>query len=416
MASIEQKEPKPGFRHNNDLHTIHNDLLKAAELAEVRAAPELLWKNLSAYGDFYSGSAVTFKTTTKPKTERGLTVRYVELKVPHDPYSIALSQGVLKQQDHPIYDLYHEIRDKYPMLGYGVDVDVRDGLAKIWTFIQIPQPISEALNLPSLPKGIKDNLDYFNSNKLSDFSLFALDYLDKTVNIYFMMDKPDIYSPDDVAEMIGQLGFEVPSQEVLEHCTKAVTIYYTFSWTSNKIERLCFGMSAPNPDAVPTHLHPLVERYTKHAPMLADRRAFIYSMTFTKDGLYIKIENDYSGSMIELMEMGGAAPAMLDELKKRVDPEVVRSSEKQRELDWEPEIVVLYDNIIADVPEVFRPMVKILLMETAEKKCYTRAGECVNEPDLITALFEITPDAFKADSIANLKSLGVDVQKYLKSE
>lgn len=404
-----------GSRHNIGLNQLFDDLIKAAEIAEVPYDADVLRKNLDAYGDFYSRAAVTFKTTTKPKDKRGLTARYVELKVPHDPYSIAVTNGFITEENHPIYNLYHEIKSKYPILGYGVDVDVAYGLSKIWAFIQIPQPISEAFTMPSLPESIKNSLDYFSRNNLNDFSLFAIDYRDKTINVYFMMNEPGIYSTEEISDMISQAGFKVPTQEILEHCSKTATIYYTYSWTTTRIERLCFGMAAPDPSAVPTHLDPLVDVYTKHAPIIGEKRGFIYSMTFSHSGDYIKIENDYSGTMIDLMLQGAQAPAMLEELKMRVSEEVIRGAEKVTEKDWEPEILNIFEKIVADVPEVFRAMVKPLLLETAEKKCSERNGDSVNESDLITALFDITPEAFQADAIKNLEAIGVEYQKYIKS-
>ena len=83
-------------------------------------------------------------------------------------------------------------------------------------------------------------------------------------------------------------------------------------------------------------------------------------------------------------------------------------------MDWEPEVFELFNKLIATVPETFRAMVKPMLKETAEKKCLERNAAYVNEADLITALFDITPEPFKAESIANLQALGVDVERYIE--
>ena len=83
-------------------------------------------------------------------------------------------------------------------------------------------------------------------------------------------------------------------------------------------------------------------------------------------------------------------------------------------MDWEPEIKELYEKIVGQIPETFRPMVGPMLSEAAEKKCNERNGGSVTEPDLITGLFDITPEAFKAEAISNLQALNVDVQKYVE--
>ena len=83
-------------------------------------------------------------------------------------------------------------------------------------------------------------------------------------------------------------------------------------------------------------------------------------------------------------------------------------------MEWQSEVCVLYETIVAQVPDTFRAMVGPMLHETAEKKCIQRNASYVNEADLITALFDITPEPFKAESIENLLALGVDVQRYVE--
>jgi Fe-coproporphyrin III synthase len=83
-------------------------------------------------------------------------------------------------------------------------------------------------------------------------------------------------------------------------------------------------------------------------------------------------------------------------------------------MEWEKGIFELYSQIINQVPEEFRAIVKVLLHDTAEKKCLNRNAAYVNEADLITALLEITPEPFQAESIKNLTAMGIDVQRYLQ--
>ncbi|MCK4816544.1 hypothetical protein KA005_12315, partial [bacterium] len=399
-----RKGSKMSFRHKTDLVQMYDDIVKATEIAEVPYKKDVIWSVLNAYRDFFSGSSVTFTTSTKPKDKRVLSVRYVELQVPHDAYSIAIEKGLMTKLDHPIFNFYLEIQPRYPMLGYGVDMEVSYGLTKIWTFFQIPQPIEEAYAMSSLPDSIKSHANYFSKYGLIDFSLFALDFRQKTTNVYFMVDKPGKFPPEKIARMIGDLDFEVPRQEILGYCSEALTIYPTFSWSSDRMERLCFGMVAPNSSSVPTHLHPLIENYVEQAPILSEKRMFIYSITPSRSGDYIKIENDYTGSMIDQMTLGSQAPMMLEELKRRRSEDVQRVTETSKEMEWEPEVYELFEKIVAQVPEVFRAMVRPMLHETADKKCQERNANYVNEADIITALFDITPEPFKAESVENLKA------------
>ncbi|HOV26938.1 MAG TPA: radical SAM protein [Pseudobacteroides sp.] len=83
-------------------------------------------------------------------------------------------------------------------------------------------------------------------------------------------------------------------------------------------------------------------------------------------------------------------------------------------MEWELKIKDLFEKLVAEVPDGFRPAVKPLLFETAEKKCLGRNGSYVNEADLITALIDVTPGPFKSESIRICTSLGIDIKRYIE--
>jgi radical SAM protein with 4Fe4S-binding SPASM domain len=83
-------------------------------------------------------------------------------------------------------------------------------------------------------------------------------------------------------------------------------------------------------------------------------------------------------------------------------------------MDWDPEVGEIFKKLVAQVPDQFRPMVEPLLHDTAEKKCVERNAGVVNNDDLITALFDITPEPFKAQAIDNCKAIGIDPQRYIE--
>ncbi len=295
----------PGQREFLDRMTGH--IIEAADIAEVSYDKDLIRGILDAYRDFYCGSAVTFVTNTKPGRERGLSVRYVEFDRPHDPYSIARAEGFIVPRGDPIDGFLDEIRAQYPLLGYGVDLEVSRGLTKIWAFLQTPRPVEEAFALPSLPDSIRNHQDYFFRHQLQYMSLFALDYRHQSANIYFMIREPGNATTGKIEKMIGELGLRIPDRQLLDHCKYAVTIYPTFNWQSPHAERLCMGMAAGGAENVPTYLHPLLEKYTREVPIVSPDRMFIYSITPGRKDHYIKIENDYTGTMIKMMMEGTQA-------------------------------------------------------------------------------------------------------------
>ncbi|HOV26937.1 MAG TPA: aromatic prenyltransferase [Pseudobacteroides sp.] len=296
---------------NKDLVRMADDIIKSAEIAEVSYSREVIEKVLHIYEKNFSHSLVpvTFRTTTKKLEKRGLNIRYVDFWTPHDPHAIAISNGLIAKQGHPIDNLFEEIQANYPVMGYGIDFGVLTGFEKIWPFFapHIPQPVQKAYAMKSLPDSVKKNSDFFTKFNLDNFALFAIDYHNRSTNIYFMTSSIGKFSSEKIAAIIKELDFATPSQELIDYCTNAITFYCTYTWDSPKIERICFGVLAQDQSTIPTHLNPLIEKYSLNAPILSENRKFIYSITFARQGDYIKIENDYSGSMVDLMHMGSPA-------------------------------------------------------------------------------------------------------------
>ncbi|MBY8989625.1 MAG: radical SAM protein [Candidatus Lokiarchaeota archaeon] len=83
-------------------------------------------------------------------------------------------------------------------------------------------------------------------------------------------------------------------------------------------------------------------------------------------------------------------------------------------MEWNKEIEDLYTKITDLTPEGFRASVKPMLREAAEKTATLRNSGFVSKDDLLSALFEITPDAFQPTVVADLKTIGIDTDRYIK--
>lgn len=293
MASVDIRDKR--FRYETDLKQLYDDIVRTAHIAEVPCNEEITKKVLDTYHDFFAGSSVAFRTTTHEVEKRELHVRYIELGVPHDPYLMALSKGLLQKQHHPIYALLGEFQSRFPVLGYGVDFDVNYGLEKIWLFFpHTPRSVEEITSLPSVPNSIENYAEYFAAYDLSGINVFGLDYRHKSVNVYFPMRNHGGFPPQRVASMIRKVGFQVPTEEMLHYCSMADPVYYTFGWDSSDVKRACFAVVTSDHALVPTHLDPLIERFVAQVPFAGNGRTFIFNITFGPAGNYIKIENDYT--------------------------------------------------------------------------------------------------------------------------
>jgi hypothetical protein len=295
------------FRQRIDLDRLCADIASAADIAGAPYDSVVTREVLNAYRNFYSGAPVTFGTSTRDEEERRLSVRYMELQIPHDPYYTALAREFVSLADHPVYDLIPEIRSRFPMRGYGVNLDVSCGLTKIWPFIS-PQPLEYLFGLSCMPESIKALGHYFYNHRLDIVNMLALDFRAKTVDVFFSIENPGEFNRERIASMIEEPGFKAAGKKIREYCTRAITLYYTFRWDSPGIEKICFAMPAYDPDLVPTHLHPLLENYTDRVPILGDTRKFIFSIAFDRKGNYIEIENDYTGTMLDLFVNAAGGP------------------------------------------------------------------------------------------------------------
>lgn len=288
-----------------NLRELYNDIVKAAEGIEVSYNSEAVWKVLNAYDEFFAKSAVSFRTTTKSVEKRDLAVRYVEVNKTHDPFAIALEKGLLVPQGHPIEKIIPELQARYPRMAYGVDMAVSHGLEKIWPFLKAAIPLEEILTLSSLPPAIKYYVPHFEKYGFETVELIAVDFWNRSLNLYFHSGgNPKLYTPERLATLLGELGLSVPSQEELELDTKALCAYYTFTWESDRVERVCFVMAAPQ-EFVPVHLHPIMAQFAHNVPFRVEPHIFFFNPTYPASASnYIKIEADYRGLMGPALKQG----------------------------------------------------------------------------------------------------------------
>jgi hypothetical protein len=296
---------KADFKLKTDLDQLVRDIIKISDFTGVKSNEEAIRRGINTYAKFFAGAPLSIRTTTKPTEKRDVAVRYVEMFIPHkpDPYTTAINNGLLVSNGHPIHKMIVEAIDTFEIMGYGVDVDSKHGLSKIWPFV-VPGSIDPIFSMDSIPSSMIKYKDYFKKHGLTAFSLFAFDFLHNTTNIYFMLKQPSKSSYESCVSLVEDLGFKLASKEAMEGCREAVHLNYTFSWDSQKIERLCFGITCDDAKEVPTHFHPLIKEFIEKTPLQSESSKFIWGVTFTNNGLYYKIENDYNGAMVDFLHMG----------------------------------------------------------------------------------------------------------------
>ncbi|MBN1563450.1 MAG: hypothetical protein JXA10_06415 [Anaerolineae bacterium] len=287
---------------NVDIQELYRHIEIVAEMAEVPVDQEQVKRILNVYQAQFEQGAVSFRTTTKPVGKRELSVRYIDVENDHDPYAMALDNGLLTEEGHPIERLLADAREQYPMMCYGVDVGASHGIEKIWPLFDAALPVEDLFKLPSMPESVRAYTDHFAKFDLELFTLFAIDYHNKSMNVYFPIKYPGQYPPERCAEMISDLGFQVPDDEELAVNAHTGIIYYTFTWESPQCERFSFGVPhVPVPsEQFPMHWHPVFERLCNEMPVLAPERKASVQTAYLPDSSkdYRKIEIDYTGTMM----------------------------------------------------------------------------------------------------------------------
>ncbi|MFX0032607.1 MAG: radical SAM protein [Candidatus Hodarchaeota archaeon] len=83
-------------------------------------------------------------------------------------------------------------------------------------------------------------------------------------------------------------------------------------------------------------------------------------------------------------------------------------------MEWEVETQILFNRIVEQMPQGFRPSVEPLIVEAAKKRCLERNGGYISDNDVILGIFDIIPEAFKPVMVEDLTKLGIDVERYIE--
>ncbi|TDB97301.1 aromatic prenyltransferase [Actinomadura sp. 7K534] len=281
-----------------ELEALYSDIEKAAGLLDEPCSRDAVWPILTAYADALPPHAqMAYRVATN---SAGLDFRIASLAPDLHPYALALANGLTEKTDHPVGDLLSDIQDRFPLDYHGVDFGVVDGFKKTWTFFPLNnlQKVTELADLPSMPRSLSENLEFFTRNGLDGkTSLIGIDYPSRTLNIYFLGSPPEMREPDAVRSMMREHGLAEPSEQMLTLAQQATGYYTTLSWDSSKIERITFAVVVRDLDAFPAgvEVDPKIEKFAKDVPYTygpATRKG-IYGVTAAPRGEYYKLQSWY---------------------------------------------------------------------------------------------------------------------------
>lgn len=276
-----------------DLTQFQQDIMTAAQLAGTPYNEAAIARVLEVYRPGFETQPTEFRTTTKPQEKRNVNFRYLQFDLEENVLEMAYDSGLLAPDDSPAQRIIAEAYARQPILGTGVDGGADIGLEKLWVCMGVGS-LDRYLALPSIPPSVAETADFYaRYNMLDKVGTLGTDLYANSMNVYGLTD-PDYCTPDHCAGMIADLGFKVPSDEVLEACATTPTIALTYRWDKPGIQRICFYVAYPQPEMIPTDLHPMVLPYVNAVPTGGDARPMtIIGYTYGASGDYIKMETDY---------------------------------------------------------------------------------------------------------------------------
>lgn len=273
-----------------ELENLFSAIGESCGLLDIACSREKIEPFLSEYG-FALPAGVFFTTWTGPRAGE---FNYALLVPPAgpDPYERALSKGFAEKTDHPVGSLLSDFKERFGVTLYGAECGVADGFKEIQAFFNpeaLPKP-EQLAEIPSIPPSLAGNAGLLAKYGVGGMAgLAAINYHERTVSVYF----GELHlEKDSVLSLLRELEMPEPSEPELELMRKSFVVYPTFSWDSQKIERICFAVPSLDPLAFPARLDPEIEQFTKSAPYTYDgKRLLVYGFTFTPSDRYYQVQS-----------------------------------------------------------------------------------------------------------------------------
>lgn len=299
------------MEREDSVHDLYSVIEESARLLEVPCSREKVLPILSVYGDTLAQAMIAFRVATGARNAGELDCRFT---VPRDadPFALAVSNGFTARTAHPVGALLSDIGKHCPVDSYGIDFGVVGGFKKIWVVLPRTelQRVSELAGIPSMPRSLGENIDFFVRHSLGDTAgLLGIDYRNKTVNVYFGEQPAECFEPETIRSMIREIDQAEPSEQMLRLGQRAFGIYVTLNWDSPKLERICFAVATDDPMELPVRIDPTIERFVRHIQRSEGGGKFVYAVASSPDGEYYKLQAYYRWrpEVLDIMQLSDTA-------------------------------------------------------------------------------------------------------------
>lgn len=290
-------------RKEDAVGKICRDIMRASDIAGVSADKELIKKILKVYQNALLSPRVkiSFGTTTKKAEHRELEVRYMSNDNVHNPFAIAVENQLFQTGGHPVEKLFEELSSSFPVMGYGVDFSASSGIKYMVTVFapHLPQQVEKVFGLVNVPESILKSKEFLSKYRALYISAVMTNFLQKTVSLRFDTKQIGMVTSKLIMEMLTDLKFEIPKIELMELCRGARTMVITYNWQVSRIQKIAFEVEPRKEAEIPKNLNAKIETFIQKVPFYSQEKKYVYAISFTKKGQYMKIENFYSEERIE---------------------------------------------------------------------------------------------------------------------
>lgn len=251
------------------LEDIYAAIEETAQLVGVACSREKVWPALNAFGDGLADAHIVFSLATGERYAGELAFDFTVDPEAGDPYAVAVSNGLAEKTDHPVGNLFSEIRSRCPVDSFGVDYGIVGGFKKAYASFPLgePQGLSTLAGLPSMPRALAEHADSFAAYGLDGkVSAIAIDYAHRTWNVYFSGLSAEQLEPAAVLSMLRENGLPEPSGRMMDFIRTSFAMYPTFGWDSPKVERISFSARSTDPKALPARYEPRIAEFAANTP------------------------------------------------------------------------------------------------------------------------------------------------------
>ncbi|PXX71207.1 aromatic prenyltransferase Orf2 [Nocardia tenerifensis] len=286
---------------------LRRDLREFARLAESRYDPGVVDAVLAALDGVWGDSWLAVRTTTHPPPARQVSVRFMNLPASADPVGRLRAAGLLDFAGHPMEQL---VSADVPV-DWGVDVAIDRGVQKIWLVFQDLIEVDRILGFPGMPASARAHAEQLRRWSDGEFALLALDFLNRTMNLYAQILPPGRLGAADIADILRELDFVAADEDELAALGRPYTVYATFAWNSPRVQRICFP-ARYTAETFPA-IDPVLSRFVDGAPCAGPGpHGFAFYAAYGASGRYYKVQADYTSPLSHALPGGADLPGGID--------------------------------------------------------------------------------------------------------